>query len=158
MCYLWSVTTGPGWSSGAEKEELDDLPKEKGEKKPVRFPSQGNNLWIGAFSSTSSARRPCTLIFLFKGHLVHMSKFVQTILAPACSVHDFQMCFYPRQPGCCLKPRQLCKLQSLIGLFSPNLWLRGSGAGEVDRQLERSCTPTGLEGKGRSRIQWVKSS
>lgn len=32
------------------EEEPDDLPKAKGEK-PVKFPSQGNDLWIGAFFS-----------------------------------------------------------------------------------------------------------
>lgn len=155
MCYLWSVYCRAWLILWSWKRRAGLCSKGEGRgKKPVKFPSQGNNLWIGVFSSTSSARRPCTLILLFKGHLVHMSKFVQTILAPACLVHDFQMCFYPRQSGCCLKPRELCKLQSLIGLFSPNLWPRGSGAGE----LERSCTPTSLGGERRSRTQWVKSS
>lgn len=139
MCYrawliLWSWKGRAGRSSKGEG---------RGEK-PAKFPSQGNNLWIGVFSSTSWARRLCTLILLFKGHLVRMSKFVQTVLAPAAAarlVHHFQMCFYPRQSGCCLKPRELYKLQSLIGLFSPNLWPRGSRAGEPDRQPGEELHP-----------------
>lgn len=151
MCYLWSVyfrawlilrswKGRAGWSSKGEGRG----------RKSVKLPSQGNNLWIGVFSSTSSARRRCTLILLFKGHLVPMSKFVQTVLAPAvaaCLVHYFQMCLYPRQSGCCLKPRELYKLQSLIGLFSPNLWLRGSRAEELDRQPGEELQPRRLVGE-----------
>lgn len=153
MCVIYDQsTTGPGWSSGAEKENLDDLPKEKGEEgtKPLKFPRQGNNLWTGAFTSTSSARRPCTLILLLKGHLVRMSKSVQSVLARATAArleHDFQMCLSPRQSGCCLKPRELYKLQSLIGLFSPNLWPRGSRAGEPDRQPGEELHPPGPGGE-----------
>lgn len=34
ICAIYDqCTTGPGWSSGAETEELDELPKEKGEEK-----------------------------------------------------------------------------------------------------------------------------
>lgn len=92
---------------------------------------------------------------------MRMSKFVQTVLAPAaaaCLVHYFQMCFYPRQSGCCLKPRELYKLQILIGLFSPSLWPRGSRAREPDGQLGEELHPHWLAGKGRSRIQQIKSS
>lgn len=52
-----------------------------------------------------------------------------------------------RQSGCCLKPRELYKLQSLIGLFSPNLWPRGSRAGEPGRQPGEELHPPRLGGE-----------
>lgn len=42
QCVIYDqCTIGPGWSSGAGKEELDDLPKEKGEEKSqLSFPAR----------------------------------------------------------------------------------------------------------------------